>query len=42
MKNFDQWIEALKKDINFQTNQENTRVLLIPDRYFDDDFEDEE
>lgn len=42
MKSFDQWTEALKKDINIQTNQDNTKVPIILDRYFDDDFGDEE
>jgi len=42
VKNFDQWTEALSKEINFQTNKENTKVLMISDGYFDEDFEDEE
>jgi hypothetical protein len=42
VKNFDQWTEALSRDINFQSDEENTKVLLRPDECFDDDFGDEE
>ena len=42
MKNFDQWAEALSRDIGFQSNEENTKVLLSSNGYVDDDFEEEE
>ena len=42
MENFDQWTEALSRDINLQSDEENTKVLLRSDGYVDDDFEEEE
>jgi hypothetical protein len=41
VKNFDQWTEALLRDINFQSDEENTKVLLRSDECVDDDFEEE-
>jgi hypothetical protein len=42
LKDFDQWTEALSKEISFQSDEANTKTLLRSEGYFDDDFEEEE
>jgi hypothetical protein len=42
LKNFDQWTEALSKDIYGQTDEENAKVLWRMDEFFDEEMEEEE
>jgi len=42
LKNFDQWIEELSKEIFIQNDKEEMRVLWKMNEMFDDDFEEEE
>jgi hypothetical protein len=43
VKNFDQWIEELSKDVFTQADEDDRKVLLKTDEIFvEDDFEEEE
>lgn len=42
MKNFDQWTEALARDLYTQSDEENVKVLWKTDDFFDEDIEDED
>jgi hypothetical protein len=42
LRNFDQWTEALMRDIYVQTDEENGKALWRTDEFFDEDIEEEE
>jgi hypothetical protein len=43
VKNFDQWIEELSRDVFTQADEDDGKVLLKTDEVFvEDDFEEEE
>jgi hypothetical protein len=43
MKNFDQWIEELSKQVCLQIDEDNMKVLYkAKEIYVEDDFEEEE
>ena len=42
MKNFDQWMEELSKQIFVRSNEEDMKVLWKMNEIFDEDFEEEE
>jgi hypothetical protein len=42
LKNFDQWIEELSKEIFIQSDKEDMKILGRMNEMFDDDFVEEE
>jgi hypothetical protein len=42
LRNFDQWTEALTRDISIQNNEDNAKLLWRMDEIFDEDMEEEE
>jgi len=42
LRSFDQWTEELTRDISFQKDEDNTKVLWRMDEVFDEDMEEEE
>lgn len=42
MKNFDQWMEELSKEIYVRNDEENIKIFWKVNEIFDDDVEEEE